>query len=846
MNNYLVSHALEQVWCAPDQDNQYIVRPMRITPNNGVINRYSFLWTHIELPKYGTRFHLYQIGQIHPAFLNLPNKEGEWVLFSDVVDKSNVFCDLYDDTGIHFPLSQTWFTVTRDKALIIAVMRNSKLPLDFDKAQLYLRVYNNAYFASQRAANLSDSLQARGGVMIDGATVVQLQTDYIAKQQESGGLFGFVNGWWVPAISLVTTKPGDVAEFVHDSSIIRTIEFKLSLLPTFESTLDKKTKYLLHYTGADNDTIDYIDDLDLYLVSKKKQRGVYVHRNARDAMRMVTHRDYAIPTDYISSYFKLFENAQGAVELDDLYLRLHVRNSGFKRKVLNGVSRLTELYKLPDNLLLEAMVGVNSNVSVWRAAALEASAYSLLMSEQATAVTTDMVAQAYGYNTVSKLAGDSVHQVDAAGPLKSIAVPVVYQKQATVFEYDAGGLLLGWYLHTDSSVYIFKNTAAAYVEFVYGRGSESLDDQTTISEINVRDDALYRVYENNAGWKDVTGGARYFIEANKLIWKGALPVQALVRSDSKFLCRALDLLPQEGVLSFHISERKWNGFEWVVDDLEIPLGELDVFLNGNSLIEGLDYLVKFPFVAIINKKYLKNQPNVPEKVLFRFTGFCNSEFRRTPVNDTGFIRNGMVSMNQRYDLRDQEVIRVVVDGRLKHVSQLSFDETGTPIGIHSVDNGKAYLIREMVVPLTPILETDYYAYREQSVSTDQQISDYLTLKYPKVPYRVNPIEDRYKLISPFFSALTEALVSRRLDDPAINLPYDDDSMRTWCKPYLYLLDVDPVNLEYELQADYVVIHPHRFNTLIELSRAQYRFMNNAVRLYGNKRVALSAYYTINS
>lgn len=845
MNNYLVSHALEQVWCAPDQDNQYIVRPMRITPNNGVINSYSFLWTHIDLPKYGTRFHLYQIGQIHPAFLNLPHKDGEWVLFSEVVDKSSVICDLYDDAGIHLPLSQTWFTVTREKALIIAVVRNPKLPLDFDKTQLYLRVYNNAYFASQRAANLLDSLQASGGMMVDNATVVQLQTDYAAKKTQVGGLFAFVNGWWVPAIDLVTTKTGDIAEFVHDSSVIRTIEFKLTTLPTFESTLDKKKKYLLHYTGADNDTIDYIDDLDLYLVSKKNQRGVYVHRNAKDAMRMVTHRDYAVPVDYVSAYLKHFQNTEGVVELDDLYLRLYVRNSGFKRKVLNGISRLTELYKLSDKLLLEAMRGVNSNVKVWQAASLEASAYSLLMSEQATAVTPDLVAQAYGYNTVAKLTGDSVHQVNAAGAIKSIAVPVVYQKQATVFEYDAGGLLLEWHLHTDSNVYIFKNTNTAYVEFVYGQASEALDDQTSLSTITMSKDSLYRAYVNDSGWVDITGTTRYFTENNKLVWKDTLPTQALVRSDSKFLCRSLDLLPQDGVLSFHLSEKKWNGTQWVIDDLEIPLGELDVFLNGNSLIEGLDYLVKFPFVAIINKKYLKNQNNVPEKVVFRFMGFCNSTLQRTAVNETGFIRNGIVSMNQQYDLRDEEVIRIVVDGRLKHPAQLTFDETGKPLGIHSVDNGKAYLIREMVVPLTPVLSTDYYQYREKSVETDKQISDYLTLKYPKVPYQVNPIADRYKLISPFFSALTEGLINDGFDETALAQPYDDEAVRTWCQPYVYLLEVDPVNLVFVLQVDYIVIHPHRFNTLVALTRAQYRFLNNAVRLYGNKRIDLSAYYTIN-
>lgn len=154
MSDYLVTHALEHVWCAPDQDNQYIVRPKCITPKNGVVNSYSFLWTTIALPKVGVRYSLYQVGQIHPALLNLVLKEGQWVLISDVVDQGSAICDLYETTGIHFPTTQTWYTITKERALLIAVQRNPKIAVDYDKIQMYLRVYDNAYFASQRVLPL--------------------------------------------------------------------------------------------------------------------------------------------------------------------------------------------------------------------------------------------------------------------------------------------------------------------------------------------------------------------------------------------------------------------------------------------------------------------------------------------------------------------------------------------------------------------------------------------------------------------------------------------------------------------------------------------------------------------
>src|ERR1035437_8496875 len=95
MSDYLIDHALQNVWCTPDQDNQIILKPVRITPDYGVWNSWSYMWVNLVLPVKGTRFHLYHIGQVHPLLVDLFPIVETWTLISDTCNLSNVICDIY-------------------------------------------------------------------------------------------------------------------------------------------------------------------------------------------------------------------------------------------------------------------------------------------------------------------------------------------------------------------------------------------------------------------------------------------------------------------------------------------------------------------------------------------------------------------------------------------------------------------------------------------------------------------------------------------------------------------------------------------------------------------------------
>lgn len=873
MSDFLVNHAIKNVWCTPNQDNQLIVKPARLTPNNGVWNTYTFLWTTVEMPELNERFHLYQIGQLPASFFNLfgdeaftnpigsPaaisqsesfSKNNGWVSFAEASRVGSTVIDIYVTSGVQLPRTQTYYYITKQKALLIAVKKNTKINFDFDADSIYLRVYDNAYFKSLRSDPLLDIIDVQGGIMTSVADITSLQTKYLAKRSMPGGVYAFINGYKQSEINLVNTKVGDVAEYVYDSSIIRTIDFQISALDTFDSTLDSKGKYLFHYAGVGDPTIDYFDDIDLFMIDISTQKGVYVHKNAADTIRMLTHRDYSIPVSYLSAYYPHFHDAQGGLTESNIYLRMHVRKSGYLRGLVFEHHHIYDLYRLPSVSVPRAMLGVDATVAVWRADSLESSAYTELMGADYCNITKDLVTRAYGYHAVTKLIADTPVKVNRLDPLRIVPVPFLLQFDATMFEYDQNGLLIDYYRHISGIIYACHSQDAYYVEMISGEGTLVIEDHYGTSPVTLNIFTSYKYYTcpkvNGIAtnvWTDVTNTSAYVVTDGVATWTTTTGIEGLARSDKKFLLDTKYVSMNEGVLGFSLAHTQTRNGTTSVANMQIPMGELDVFLNGHSLIEGLDFVVDFPNVVICTKEYFVNPLSQAQKIVYRYTGFCNSELKPTPKNEFGFIQHGKVSVNNRYDIHMGKVLRLVAGGRLHTTDELIFSEDTSSLDFDSLDNGTPYLIRDLVVPMKDVVSVETYTYRSESLIVDKAVSDYMSLKRPEAdPPVVNPILNRYKLYSPFICKVMQSLIDGIITDPTLTGQYNDTKVRELCAPYEYLLDSDPIYPANQLSPDYVTIHPHFVNTVIGLNLTMYKFMNKVVRIYANGKIDLSAFVQI--
>jgi hypothetical protein len=672
---------------------------------------------------------------------------------------------------------------------------------------------------------------------------------YNQKAALTGAVYVLCNGYKIKEVSLITVAVGDVVEFVYDSSISAVVDFKISDLKNFDSELDVKAKYIIHHLGGVGDTIDFEDDVDVFVIDGTSKKGVYYHKNTLDALRSVTHRDYSVPVSNVEAYLSSHPTVLPG---NNAYLRLHIRKSGYLRPLANENNRIKELYKLSDNLINQALTGVDSTVSVWTASGLEKSYYPVLMGSKYKDVTRSLVKNAYGYNAVSKIAADSPVATALFNSQNVALTPYLFQINSTAFEYDVNGLLIDWHTSAAGQLYNCVDANTKLVEFINGLSTDAVDDHYNATTVTLDPNLDYRFYTTPTGgtpgsrvWTDVTGGAGYAVISGVATWLTGSTYDTLVRSNKTPLVKQLFFTAIDGLLRFNITHlQTWAG---VTTDktMEVPMGELDVFLNKHSLIEGLDYFVNFPVVTIVNKEYLVDPSLYQQEVILKFTGLCKTNLSRTTGNDFGFVRNGYLSVNHRFNIRDDKVNKIILAGALVDKNTLSFSEDSSTYTFVNSLNGKPYLIKDVVVPVKSLVSDDTYIYRDKSVVIDQAIADYLTLKLPEVePSTANPISGFYKLYSPFICKIIFDLKHSVINSPTLKQQYNDDQVRDLVSSYLPILLSDPIYPDNLQDMEYVIVHPTHLLTTISLDIYQYTFLNRVIALYGRGLINVTSHVTM--
>lgn len=839
MQDFLVEHALYNVNCTPDQDNQMIFKPVRLTENGGVINRYKLNWDYIPMPQKNKKYHLYHIGQVHPSLINFFNQDEQWISLADACHGKYTLINVYTNKGIELPRFDTFYYITKTKNIVLAVSKNTNINFDFDLDNIFVRTYRNAYYASNRAINNLDGIFTEGLVIKDSNDILSIQTKINSKQNLNGITNCFINGYKVSFINLTNCKIGDYVEYVHDTSVKKTIDFNISNLPVFDSILDQKGKYLLHYSGVEN-VIDYQDDIDLYLIDSTG-KGVYVHKNNPDTFRNLTHKDYSVVVSYIHSYLDHFKDENGVFDINTIKLRLIIRNSGWDRSLILEKNRINELYKLPEDKIIPAMVGVNATVDVWKAANLEKCDYVKLMAKEYGQINNSLVCQTYGFDAISKISSDTPTMVVVDGANRYINTPYLLRSECTAFEYDENGHLINWYSHS-GEVYVCKNVNTRYVEVIKGIADTSLDEVYGQTTHQLNKDYTYRFYScnivNNVVQNDwiVSNENEYSVLNNTLTWN--TNKYTLVRSNKKFLCYK-ELIPlEEGIIEIGLDYFQTRNNSTHPLEMQIPLYDLEIFLNGKILIEELDYYFNNPKLVIVNKSYLDHTKQNQE-VVIRFTGHCDNSLKHNKNKDFGFIQRGRISDNHYYNIKDGKVQRIVINGSVKTQNQISHFEDSTNGITFNNDNGKPYFIKDYITPIKALTGLDDYLFKQESNTIDKAVSEYVSTIINQVTLPdLSVNSSKHYLYSPFLARILNELIDGGINISLLGERYTDDYVRQLCQPYEELLQYDPIDITKHHYKDYVVIHPHIYSNVVNLDFVRFKFFNKVNELYSNNRVEL--------
>jgi hypothetical protein len=862
--NAILEHAVDKVWCSPNIDNPSILAPARLTNNEGAVNQFFLFNKPYKLPVPGTVTHVYDLGGKFPLLLNLESVQYQWIKLSEINNWENTTITLYDDNGICLPLSNTYYMVTRNRNILLAVVYNAKLPTTFG-APIYLRTYQNSYFGTPKFQNSvplnspANKITMFGGLIssVDDVAAIQTQLNTLTKNDPANLIkyVCYLNGYIVPSINSSNTFPGDTAEVIYDPSIYMTRDFQIANLPTFTSLLDKIGKYLLHYNDSRYDNqIDFSGDIDMYLLDNTTNTGVYFHKNSVMNLRNVTHKDYSV---CVPSVAALLRDPLGMINPSTAILRLVIRSGAYSRPLVNEVNQLRELYKLKDDQVQQALLGINSTVQNWRADYLENSAYPFIMGANLNQINILNTQACFGYDATIKEVAETPLPTLTFNSTNVASVGDAYSDVCDVYEYDINGLLIDRYVKVPGQIYNCANTNCAIAEPFIGSGADVLDEYFNASTVPLNPLYDYRMYislngtEPTAGqWVDITNtlpNIYYTIDSkNVLTWNIDPTVyNTYVLSNSKYLYRKIAITFEAGILPFNISRmtninNPATPNKYVETEVFFPLGVLDVFLNGHQLIENIDYRVIGTSVIIYNKQYAIDGMN---DIRYRNYSLPNTDLSRWPINEKGFVRDGAISVNGIYNIRDSKAIMVTVAGKRVLSSMVTTEEQNSYTMLSPL-NGYPYQIQDAIVPIRKYYNVDTYLFRNDSKTIENNIDNYLSIYKPIVePTIINPIVDMYHIYSPFISKLISMLASGNLIIPSMLTITGDNDIRTLVAPYMYVYSFDPCNPSNGYDERYVYCSPHQSKTQITITANQYSFLMKVMKLYTPK-LTLSSFVEV--
>lgn len=840
---FLLDHARTNLWCAPFQDRQVILDLTRISRDGGGLQSVIVQWTDLPLPHKDEYYHVYQIGANSSWRTGLPDQRNVWFQMSTWAATGNLIVDLYLNNGIRIPTFSSYVMRTENDNLIVAVkLYKGRWKLDEEK--LYLRIYNNAFFSSERSANIPVKVEYGGGVFATVDQAIKWRDDIRAWRKKRGIVNVYLNGEWVDDIVPNQLLSGDLVEWVYDSAVSNMVDFKLTSLPDFTSILDKTKKYLLHPSKSSHEEmIYYRDDVDVYLYSKVpggngRLVGRLYQRNREDSMRMVTHADYSIPTGYIYNYVN-----DGWTNRENFYIRLHMRESGYRRPLINEVNRLQTLYKLSDTDILRAMLGLDATLAEWKVEHLEQSMYTAIMRDQYATFTATDVINAYGYNALAQLFANSPVNVTNNVNGDWSPTPFGIQQGGTFFEYTKDGRFIGWSFDGFSERFFTKFEGTGLVEMVQGRGSKDIKWIPSNDNYQLGDKYQYYYFTCpvNKGvptekWVPAIEGKNYTISSTGLVtWIHVKERNiGLILSTEYFLCYTQDVGSSDGIMKFSITHSNEKG---TVLPIEPEL--LDIMQGEYSLIEGLDYIVDWPVVTVVTPRY--NIEGDTQRFTIRGMGWTTDKIKRRKPDSAGFAYQGILSLNNRYDVRDDKVIRCVVDGKVCRAEDLPFAENIDRNGIMVIPNGTAYSETTMFVPLFGISTKANAELVILGAESDKRLSDYMTLKYPEVQVPgPNPIKEHYRLFSTLITRLYYEINLGELTPPSN--PKDKVTLSNIIAQYPEYLATDPCR--FELNQNYLRIDCHPFDNMLPIDVITWRFFEEVNQTYLNGRLTLSNFFII--
>lgn len=842
--------AMSNIYASTIEDKQYYFKLVNTTTGGSMCTNKVKIYGSIvkTLPDLTSLFSVYVIGDIYPEMLNLKSQYKPWFrdvwtnFQADANDRKYTF-QIYNDNGLTYPSDKVYYSFINETTLAIAIKRDVGLVDKFGYGDnIYLKVFSNLWHESVEFNNLPNPIGVYSKTFvtsgaIDRAYIMSYITGLIAN---GGDVIIHVNGAYAKTVP-ATPLAGTIVDVLYDQSIVGKTTYPISGLYTFKSELDDVTKLSL-FRDEFLDKIRFKDTLEMYITDGLDlygTTGLYFYKHRDKSVRNITNKDYSINGMYLENQVQ-YLNRLTKSEGKEKYLDIYTRRTNVQKPLTYASIKLHELYKLTINQLRELM---NNNVytdEIYRIETLEASDYFKVMnSNNPSEITLELATRAVGYNGVTKYLGDSPVEVD---PLNTpIVVPTLYRNEFVAYEYGSMGELTN-IIQSSGSTYTPLNPNTTVVSFRVGQLSQT--PQLLLNN-NQSTNLLYSdYYVLEVGWQsnnldnnyiDITNDPSKVSVANGVITV-TLPSNKKARivyiSNAICYTSMIDRTTSDFRITLNLQEDRADGNGVTTKPLTYTPEEIEVYLNKRRLTYGLDYTLTLPYINIYNREFI-DYSVFNQVVDIRFNGWTDSVSNLNKREIRGFINNGVLTRNRVYDVIDDKVINIFVDGGIVLKEDVLFAESDTTSRPNDPLNGKPYTIFEPLIPIESLTPVPTLELERINFIRNQALSDVYSLVNPEDTVNLTQnIVSKYKIYSPLLNMITNDLLSGyipttdyihpvygTLDYPLMKLVTLLTDVR-----YSEYVDRDPVKLDIDL--DIVDLRVHNQENPVNVSQVQYAFIDN--------------------
>lgn len=861
-SNPLLEYAVDHLWGNPEENHQYQVKTVRLSDYYGHVDHFNYMNNWRVLPKKDTFYYVFSVAGLDGGYWNFANgllkrnPLDRWVNLGQLLQRRGMQMDIYNTQGYQYSRNKAWVMMTYDGLVFIALEKSKNYPMPTG-AEMFFRVYRPTISIPVHDSAVLPSTNPFAYETMVYETAQELATfqqRYQFYKLKPGFTAVFHNGvfWNAAPNAIPNLAVGDVVEFWHDPTVIRTEIYSYKTLQDFYSTLDQKRKLIIHPPKRANDwTVRYFDDNDYYLLGKGN-KGLYFHRNNVAAIRQLTHVDVSISDDYIQAASNYHEDLKNVMDIRILVL---VRKTDWEYQWPHEHQRIRYLYRQTDANILKSMTGSRSTVPEWQAPNLEAGVVQSFTRLQFKDLSVEKALQAVGYNAATRVLAETPIRATYIPGDRGVELPISYREACTAWEHDENGKLVDFYNLTNVRYFNARNPACELVEFTCGHYARTLEYVITDKDLPISAVNGFRVYLSAysivAGkivgdLEDVThNDAVYTIEDGLIVWKDLDPVnqRGVVLFNTGTLAYSFNLAHIDHSLSFAITQVYASG------GLVFPVAfaDISIWLNGHPLIDNVDWKYDGDYCYIFNKQHIK--PGVEQLITVRCHDFWEDQTKPKFDTELGFVDGGVIGRFPRYNLREDRVTRTVIAGALYPTDEVPTAETSSPDNLWSHLNGRPYMVKHVYQPIKYARPYDNFPLFAESRAVDKRVSDYLTqwLPKPQVAPVIPSMQDKYRLFSPFLSVIVNGLINRLITLPMLTddaVVFTTQSIREKVAPYMWWLKYDPAVLD-GFDRRYFAIMPYANYEKLVVTSKEFLFIKQINDEYLNSTCVIEGHFEVN-